>query len=34
MKRRSGLRIMGGLIRLLTPMLHIMLACITLGALG
>ena len=34
MKRRSGLRIMGGLIRLLTPMLHIMLACITLGTLG
>ena len=34
MKRRSGIRIMGGLLRLLTPLLHVMLACITLGTLG
>ncbi|MBQ7487416.1 MAG: ABC transporter ATP-binding protein [Clostridia bacterium] len=34
MKRRSGIRIMGGLIRLLTPLLHVMLGCITLGTLG
>lgn len=34
MKRRSGIKIMGGLIRLLTPLLHVMLACITLGTLG
>ena len=32
--RRSGVRIMGGLIRLLTPLLHVMLLCITLGTLG
>lgn len=34
MKRRNGLLIMGGLIKLLTPMLHMMLLCITLGVLG
>ncbi|MCR5825624.1 MAG: ABC transporter ATP-binding protein/permease [Oscillospiraceae bacterium] len=34
MKRRSGIRIMGGLLRLLTPLLHVMLGCITLGTLG
>ena len=34
MKRRSGIKIMGGLIKLLTPLLHVMLGCITLGTLG
>lgn len=34
MKRRSGARIMGGLLHLLTPLLHVMLGCITLGTLG
>ena len=34
MKRRNGIRIMGGLLKLLTPLLHIMLGCITLGTLG
>ena len=34
MKRRSGIRIMGGLLKLLTPLLHVMLGCITLGTLG
>ena len=32
--RRSGIRIMGGLLKLLTPLLHVMLGCITLGTLG
>lgn len=34
MKRRSGLKIMTGLLCLLTPLLHVMLGCITLGTLG
>ena len=34
MKRRSGIRIMGGLLKLLLPLLHVMLGCITLGTLG
>ena len=34
MKRRSGIRIMGGLLKLLAPLLHVMLLCITLGTLG
>ena len=34
MKRRSGIRIMGGLLKLLSPLLHVMLGCITLGTLG
>ena len=34
MKRRSGIRIMGGLLRLLRPLLPVMLGCITLGTLG
>ena len=34
MKRRSGIKIMSGLLKLLTPLLHVMLACITLGTLG
>lgn len=34
MKRRNGMKIMGGLIKLLTPMLHVMFLCITLGVLG
>lgn len=32
--RRKGINIMAGLIKLLSPMLHIMLACIGLGSLG
>lgn len=34
MRRRSGMRIMVGLVRLLTPLLHVMIACIALGTLG
>ena len=34
MKRRSGIKIMGGLLKLLAPLLHVMLGCITLGTLG
>lgn len=34
MKRRSGIRIMGGLLTLLAPLLHVMLGCIALGTLG
>lgn len=32
--RRSGVKIMAGLIRLLAPLAHVMLACISLGGLG
>ena len=32
--RRSGLRIMAGLLRLLAPLAHVMLACVSLGVLG
>ena len=32
--RRSGIKIMAGLIRLLSPLAHVMLACISLGVLG
>ena len=34
MKRRSGIKIMGGLLKLLKPLLHVMLGCIALGTLG
>ncbi|MBR4015112.1 MAG: ABC transporter ATP-binding protein [Anaerotignum sp.] len=34
MKRRSGIKIMGGLLRLLKPLIHVMVGCISLGTLG